>query len=244
MMQKYVLVGCFTLFGISGSVGALTRVEAEKIFDLTNCVTLWQNTFLALFGDKMHKQHPIGSGMTTNYRDPAVVLGNALQLPRDILGAALEEDKMYLGQALQAVAIARLADDKMTSAALLSLFDTAVFNSVNAMVKKCCPAAALETVRRLARIVNMAMVRYGVLLFVQGIMNSTRSAQDNAQSIAHTDFLHSQASQCFWSKTLYHLFVEGAGAVVAGMIDDTAAGNEQIVEAAVIAAIDAESSAA
>jgi hypothetical protein len=237
MIKKYMLVGCLMLGSASRSVKALTTVETEKIFDLTSCIALWQNTFLAVFGNKMHKQCPAGTPETTNYRDPAVLFGNALQLPRDIVGAALEKPKSFIGQSMQAAAIARLAADKLVPSVLESLFDSAVFNAVNVLVLHCCPAAEWQSLRRITRIVNMAMVRYGVLLFTQGIISSTRSVNDNAQSVAHKDALAAQAATCFYAKTLYHIFTECAGAVVKGMIDDTPAGDEQIAAAAVLAVV-------
>jgi len=112
---------------------------------------------------------------------------------------------------------------------------------VNELVLKCCPAAEWQSLRRITRIINMAVIRYGMLIFTQGIINSTRSMNDNAQSVAHKDALCTNTAICFYAKTFYHIFTECAGAVLKGMITDTPEGDEQIVVAAMIAASESNS---
>ena len=240
MLKKYMVISLVAVFisssSSSSSMKAFSSNEAEKIFELTSTIAVWQNIFLALFGNKMHAQYPVGTTETPNYRDTAVLFGHALQLPRDLVGAALEKPKSLVGQAVQAAAIARLAADNLAPSILESLFDGAVFNAVNGVVLKCCPAAQWQSLRRITRIVNMAIVRYGVLLFTQGIINTARSVKDNAQSAAHKDALCSNAVASFYAKTFYHIFTECAGAVLKGMIVDTSVGDEQIVTIAIRAA--------
>ncbi|MBM3893146.1 hypothetical protein FJ365_01945 [Candidatus Dependentiae bacterium] len=80
MIKKYILIGLMAV-SFSPSIEAFSSSETERIFDLTSTITLWQNMFLALFGNKMHAAHDGGMPETANYRDSAVLLGNALQFP-------------------------------------------------------------------------------------------------------------------------------------------------------------------
>ena len=184
MMKKNIVLLLLLSVTITSTVAATTE-NFKEAYDSFDNTSFWQNALLVAIGSRIHNHTASGLNTAVNYKDPVVMLALSLQIPRDVLGSVLECNKSHMTHMMQAIALAKLSGDTSLKASLQAVFDTAAFNMMNEMAKKYCVGAEKQMVRRVMRVVNMAIIRYAMMLFIQGVIGSARSTGDSETSIAY-----------------------------------------------------------